>query len=63
MSLLGKVLKRANRGSEELRFKALAEPSVDALVRVEAECDWSDAWRFAAELPLAPASEGQPGPG
>jgi hypothetical protein len=49
MSLWRPVFKR-DRVVNESRFQNLAESSVDALRRVEAECDWSDAALFVAEL-------------
>lgn len=53
MSLLRSVFRRGRVVSEP-KFDYLGESSVDALRRVEAECDWSDAALFAAELALEP---------
>lgn len=49
MSLLKSVFKRDRVGNESA-FENLGESSVDALRRVEAECDWSDAALLFAEL-------------
>jgi hypothetical protein len=49
MSLLRPVFRRG-RVVNEARFENLGESSVDALRRVEAECDWSDATLLLAEL-------------
>ncbi len=59
MPLWRPVLKR-DRIASESRFKHLGESSVDALRRVEAECDWSDATLFAAELALEPRQTAEP---
>ncbi|WP_028999006.1 hypothetical protein [Azohydromonas australica] len=48
MSLLRLVFTRG-RVVNEARFEHLGESSVDALRRVEAECDWSDATLLLAE--------------
>lgn len=49
MSLLKSVFKR-DRVVNESAFENLGESSVDALRRVEAECDWSDAALLFAEF-------------
>jgi hypothetical protein len=49
MSLLRLVFKRGRVVSES-KFDNLGESSVDALRRVEAECDWSDAALLFSEL-------------
>jgi hypothetical protein len=49
MSLLKSVFKRG-RAVSESRFENLSESSIDALRRVEAECDWSDAALLLTEL-------------
>jgi hypothetical protein len=49
MSLLKSVFKRG-RAVSESRFENLSESSIDALKRVEAECDWSDAALLLTEL-------------
>lgn len=59
MSLWRPVFKR-DRLVSESQFKHLGESSVDALRRVEAECDWSDAALFAAELGLEPLQPSEP---
>lgn len=59
MSLLRPIFKR-DRIASESRFKQLGESSVDALRRVEAECDWSDAALLFAELPLEPRQTADP---
>jgi hypothetical protein len=59
MPLLRPVFK-GDRNASESRFKHLGESSVDALRRVEAECDWSDAALFAAELTLEPHQTAEP---
>jgi hypothetical protein len=51
---LWRLVFKGDRIASESRFKHLGESSVDALRRVEAECDWSDAALFAAELALEP---------
>lgn len=48
-SLLKSVLQR-DQVVNKSTFENLAESSVDALWRVEAECDWSDAALLFAEL-------------
>ncbi len=53
MSLLRPFFKR-DRIASESRFKLLGESSVDALTRVEAECDWSDAALLFTEVSLEP---------
>ncbi len=53
MSLLRPLFKR-ERIVNRARFENLGESSVDALKRVEAECDWSDAVRLFSEFPLEP---------
>jgi hypothetical protein len=59
MSLWRPVFKR-NRIANESRFENLGESSVDALRRVEAECDWSDAALLLAELRLEPRQTAEP---
>jgi hypothetical protein len=49
MSLLSLVSKRGRVVSES-KLDNLGESSVDALRRVEAECDWSDAALLFSEL-------------
>ena len=55
MSLLRSVFRRG-RAVRDARFENLGESSVDALQRVEAECDWSDAALLLSE----PAPERHP---
>ena len=43
---------RRGRVVSEPKFDYLGESSVDALRRVEAECDWSDATLLFSEFPL-----------
>jgi hypothetical protein len=59
MSLLRSVFRRGRVVSEP-KVDYLGESSVDALWRVEAECDWSDAALFAAELALEPRQTAEP---
>lgn len=59
MSLLRSVF-RCGRVVSESKLDYLGESSVDALQRVEAECDWSDAALFAAELALEPRQTAEP---
>jgi hypothetical protein len=49
MSLLRSVFKRGRVVSES-KLDHIGESSVDALRRVEAECDWSDAALLFTEL-------------
>ncbi|WP_157267168.1 hypothetical protein [Azohydromonas aeria] len=53
MSLL-RVVFRRGRVVRKSKFDNLGESSVDALKRVEAECDWSDAVLRFAELASEP---------
>lgn len=59
MSLLRPVFKR-ERIVNKSRFENLGESSVDALKRVEAECDWSDAALLFSEFPLEPRQPTEP---
>lgn len=60
MPLWMPVFKR-DRIASESRFKHLGESSVDALRRVEAECDWSDAALLFTEAALEPRQPTEPG--
>lgn len=59
MSLLRTVF-RHRRIVKSSNFENLGESSVDALRRVEAECDWSDAARLFTEVPLDPRQPAEP---
>ena len=57
---LSKPVFEHDLSASDSRFQHLGESSVDALRRVEAECDWSDAALFAAELALEPRQTAEP---
>jgi hypothetical protein len=59
MSLLKSVFKRGQVASKS-KFENLAESSVDALKRVEAECDWSDAALLFTDFSLEPRQSPEP---
>jgi hypothetical protein len=59
MSLL-RVVFRRGRIAKKSKFENLGESSVEALNRVEAECDWSDAALLFAELAPEPHQPKEP---
>jgi hypothetical protein len=59
MSLLRSVFQRG-RVVYESKVENLGESSVDALRRVEAECDWSDAVRLSTEFALELSQPAEP---
>jgi hypothetical protein len=59
MSLL-RVFFRRGRVVKKSKFANLGESSVEALKRVEAECDWSDAALLFAELAPKPHQPKEP---
>jgi hypothetical protein len=59
MSLLRAVFRR-ERIVNRSRLEHFGESSVDALRRVEAECDWSDAALRFTEAPPEPSQPTEP---
>lgn len=58
--LLLRTVFRRKRIVKSSKFENLGESSVDALRRVEAECDWSDAALLFTEVPLEPRQPTEP---